>query len=391
VERSLLKFLLNSWGLSRLLLLAALLAQPLPQALNRWDVVHYLALAQHGAQGNLQAFFPLWPALVASLLSPTATISSNTFLWAGFGLANFAFLIALGLLHHQAKGLWGDAAARWTVLLACFNPLSLFASIPYTEALYLLLTAAALAQNLPPLLQGIAGGLAAATRPTGVLLLPGFLLQKRWFAALLTGLGLGMVLLLGIKNSGDPFAFLHAQQAGWGHQPGLNLSGLPRWQRLFSQILLGPQNSNNGQLQDLLFPVLMFVFTGLAFTAWRLDNNRPRIALMLGGSSLMGAWLLAGSPFINGAMVLGSLGLLLWGWGRIPIEQRCFALASLGAYFLKQNTISIERHLYATVPLLLLLGLWASLNPRWGRLLLGFGALLCLAFGFRFASGGWVG
>ena len=391
MERSLLKFLLNSWGLSRLLLLAALLAQPLPQALNRWDVVHYLALAQHGAQGNLQAFFPLWPALVASLLSPTATISSNTFLWAGFGLANFAFLIALGLLHHQAKGLWGDAAARWTVLLACFNPLSLFASIPYTEALYLLVTAAALAQNLPPLLQGIAGGLAAGTRPTGVLLLPGFLLQKRWFAALLTGLGLGMVLLLGIKNSGDPFAFLHAQQAGWGHQPGLNLSGLPRWQRLFSQILLGPQNSNSGQLQDLLFPFLMLVFTGLAFTAWRLDNNRPRIALTLGGSSLMGAWLLAGSPFINGAMVLGSLGLLLWGWGRIPIEQRCFALASLGAYFLKQNTISIERHLYATVPLLLLMGLWASLNPRWGRLLLGFGALLCLAFGFRFASGGWVG
>jgi len=224
-----------------------------------------------------------------------------------------------------------------------------------------------------------------------VLLLPGFLLQKRWFAALLTGLGLGMVLLLGIKNSGDPFAFLHAQQAGWGHQPGLNLSGLPRWQRLFSQILLGPQNSNSGQLQDLLFPVLMLVFAGLAFTAWRLDNNRPRIALMLGSSSLMGAWLLAGSPFINGAMVLGSLGLLLWGWGRIPIEQRCFALASLGAYFLKQNTISIERHLYATVPLLLLIGLWASLNPRWGRLLLGFGALLCLVFGFRFASGGWVG
>jgi len=59
----------------------------------------------------------------------------------------------------------------------------------------------------------------------------------------------------------------------------------------------------------------------------------------------MGAWLLAGSPFINGAMV----------------------------------------------PLLLLMGLWASLNPRWGRLLLGFGALLCLVFGFRFASGGWVG
>jgi len=90
-----------------LLLLAPLLLQPLPQALNRWDVVHYLALAQHGAQGNLQAFFPLWPALIAWLFSATATISSNAFLWAGFGLANFAFLIALGLMHQQALRLWG--------------------------------------------------------------------------------------------------------------------------------------------------------------------------------------------------------------------------------------------------------------------------------------------
>lgn len=183
---------------------------------------------------------------------------------------------------------WG--LSRLLLRLACFNPLSLFASIPYAEALYLLLTA-------------------AATRPTVVV----------------------VVALLGIKNSGDPFAFLHAQQAGWGHQPGLNLSGLPSWQRLFSQILLGPQNSNNGQRQDLLFPVLMFVFAGLAFTAWR---QQP-----------YGSLVVSGKPVFNGAMV----------------------------------------------PLLLLIGLWASLNPRWGRLLLGFGALLCLAFGFRFASGGWVG
>jgi hypothetical protein len=55
------------------------------------------------------------------------------------------------------------------------------------------------------------------------------------------------------------------------------------------------------------------------------------------------------------------------------------------------DLLIVERHLYATVPLLLLVGLWASLNPLWGRLLVGFGALLCVVFGFRFASGGWVG
>jgi hypothetical protein len=206
-------------------------------------------------------------------------------------------------------------------------------------------------------------------------------------AAVLSISGLGFVLLTGIKNSGDPLAFLHAQQSGWGHQPGFNLSGLPRWQRLFNQILLGPE----GKLENLFFPFLMFIFAGFGLLSWRLNKNWPSIALMFGGAGLIGAWLVAGSPFLNGAMVVTSLGLLVWGWGKLPAEHRCFAIASLGAYLLKQNTISIERHLYATVPLLLLVGLWASLNPLWGRLLVGFGALLCVVFGFRFASGGWVG
>jgi hypothetical protein len=387
VERSLLKLLLTAWFSSRLLLLAPLVAHPLPQALNRWDVVHYLALAQHGAQGNLQAFFPLWPALLDLLIAPFSTIDCANFLWGGLIFANLAFLGALALLHRQANLLWGDAAAMWTVLLASFNPFSLFAAIPYTEALYLLLTAAALSQKIAAWQQGIAGGLAAATRPTGILLLAGFLLQKRWLAAVLSISGLGFVLLTGIKNSGDPLAFLHAQQSGWGHQPGLNLSGLPRWQRLFNQILLGPE----GKLENLFFPFLMFIFAGFGLLSWRLNKNWPSIALMFGGAGLIGAWLVAGSPFLNGAMVVTSLGLLVWGWGKLPVEHSCFAIASLGAYLLKQNTISIERHLYATVPLLLLVGLWASLNPLWGRLLVGFGALLCVVFGFRFASGGWVG
>jgi hypothetical protein len=46
------------------------------------------------------------------------------------------------------------------------------------------------------------------------------------------------------------------------------------------------------------------------------------------------------------------------------------------AYLLKQNTISLERHVFATVPLLMLYGAWFSAHPRWLAFLLGFGSLL---------------
>lgn len=389
MERSLLRLLLGSWALSRLLLLAPLLGHRFPQVLLQWDTVHYLAIAQHGSQGPLYAFFPLFPALLGALSQQ----QPSAFLWLGFLVSNLAFLGALLLLHAQAHQLWGPGAARWTVLLACFNPFSLFCSIPYTEGLYLLLTAGALAQGGLGPWAGPCGALAAATRPTGILLLPGQLLQGRrgLGAAALTGLGFGVVLLLGWLGSGDPFAFLHAQQVGWGHRPGFNLSGLPRWQRLASQILLGPGNTDAGQILDYWYPLGMLLLLAIALTAVVQRHQRPQLSLGLGGFSLISGWLLGGSPFINGAMVLGSLGLLAWGIKRLPLIQTSFALFSLAAYLLKQNTISLERHLYATVPLLLLLGLWGSEHPRWAKLLLGFGSLLCVVFGFRFASGGWVG
>ena len=197
MERSLLKLLLGSWALSRLLVLAPLLGHRFPQVLLQWDTVHYLAIAQHGSQGPLYAFFPLFPALLGALSQQ----QPPGFLWLGCLVSNLAFLGALPLLHAQAQQLWGPGAARWTVLLTCFNPFSLFCAIPYTEGLYLLLTAGALAQGGLGPWAGPCGALAAATRPTGILLLPGQLLQglrepsqrrQALLAAALTGLGFGV-------------------------------------------------------------------------------------------------------------------------------------------------------------------------------------------------------
>jgi hypothetical protein len=68
-----------------------------------------------------------------------------------------------------------------------------------------------------------------------------------------------------------------------------------------------------------------------------------------------------------------------------------FALLSVASFLLKQTTTSLERYLYATVPLLLLFGLWSSLHPRVGRLLIAFGSVLLVIFTLRLSNGEWVG
>ena len=393
-------FVLACWGLSRTLLLGPLLLAagrnglpPFPEVLLSWDTLHYIRIAREGATGDELAFFPLWPWLLGTLGSGSET----RLLLVGLVLANGAFLLALLLLHRQAGQLWGAPAARWTVLIACFLPLGLFAAIPYTESLYLVLTAGCLALE-GGVGAGLLGALAAATRPTGIVLAPALLLgglarrrpARGLLAAALTRLGLGAVMLMNWRISGNPLAF-QAAQRGWGLKPGLNLSGLPSWGRLLSQILIGPRNTAAGLGADPWFPLAMAVLAGLALLAFRVRQQRPRLSFVLGAIALLTAWLLGGGPLLNGAVIAASAALLIWGRQQLPLTIWTFGVLSVASYLLKQSTISLERHLYATVPLLLLAGLWNSTHPRWGRFLVAFGAVLSITFSLRLSRGEWVG
>lgn len=399
--------LLSSWLLSRLLIALPLLiaalkpgARPLPQLLLSWDIVHYLTIAREGASGSNLAFFPLFPWLIQ-----LAGRGETQLLWSGILLSNLAFLGALVALRWQARALWGEAAGRWTVLMACFNPLSLFCSIPYTEGIYLLTTALALALvEGPPasgrrsLLAGLSGAAAAASRPTGFLLAPALLIahwrQRRlgWglLNAALVGLGFGAVLLICWRATGDPLAFAAAQRS-WGSSPGFNLSGLPQWGRLGSQILFGRSQPFGPDGFNPLHPLLMagLLLAGLAVRVHR--QRHPRLSLWGGAFTVLLAWLLGGAAVLNGAIIAGSGALLVWGRRRLPPGLWWFALLSVASFLLKQSTTSLERYLYATVPLLLLFGLWSSLHPRVGRMLIAFGSVLLVIFTLRLSNGEWVG
>lgn len=408
-------FVFWSWLGSRLLffLTLALALRPrtaaeLMERLGQWDGAHYLRIASQGYEGDEFAFFPLFPytikAVAAMVPIPPVLVALL--------LVNVALLGALLVLYRLSERCLGAAIARNVVLLTCLNPMAIFFAIPYTESFYLLFTALTLAALVRrptgpegllcggrgSLAAGLWGGLAAATRPTGVVLVAsigvGFWRQRRWrtglVAILLTLGGLAVVMAIGLQGQGDALAFLHAQKA-WEVTPGFNLAGLPFWRRQLSQALLGPLNTEAGALVDLAHPAGMAAILLVAGLAWGPGRRWPTASFALSVLAFLGYWLLGGMPALCLLFSLGCLPLLVWGYGRLPLELWLFGVTSVMAYLLKQNTISLERHVFATVPLLMLYGAWFSAHPRWLAFVLGFGSLLSVIYSVRFAQGHWIG
>ena len=397
--------MLGSWLLSRLLFFGPLLIAVQRQApgglasrLSQWDAAHYLQIVAEGYSGDNFAFFPVFPYLTRL----TASLLQLPPLAVALVLSNGAFLIALMLLYRLSQQAQGTATARSVVLLCCFNPMSIFFAVPYTESLYLLFTCQALLELLRPRLHApriaIIGALIAATRPTGLVIAPAILVafgrQRRLATGLVVALlalgGLGAVAWINLHLSGNPLAFVQAQQA-WNVQPGFNLSGLPSWSKLLSQVLFGLANTRAGALIDRAHPLLITASLLVGVAAFRLRPKRPRTSFLLSLLAFLAYWLLAGMPGLNLLVVIGAVLLVAWGYQRLPLELWIFGAASLLLYLLKQNTISLERHIFATAPLLMLYGAWFEQHRRWRRFLLGFGSLLLVLYALRFAHGLWIG
>jgi len=170
------------------------------------------------------AFFPLYP-LTARLLAITGDFALNGMLVSHAAL--LGALLLLGPLTLACGG--GDDDAERAMFYAAFFPPSYFLSLPLPEALFLFLTVAAFlaARRGRWWLAGLAGALAAATRPAGALLLPALVLlaieRGVWRRALgwllLIPLGVGAFMLYLHRLTGNAFAFAGAQ-SGWGRHAG---------------------------------------------------------------------------------------------------------------------------------------------------------------------------
>ncbi len=146
--------------------------RPWMEPWQRWDAIHYQAIAERGYQAYDTSLFtpPLFPWLIHGL----STLTGMGSLVAGILISNLAFLASLVVLYELAAQETGNrgVAARSTIYLASF-PTTFFFLAGYTESLYLLaaMLALLLARRQRWVSAGLWGAMAALTRLTGALLI----------------------------------------------------------------------------------------------------------------------------------------------------------------------------------------------------------------------------
>jgi mannosyltransferase PIG-V len=336
----------------------------------RFDSAWYLTIAQHGYDATGRpAFFPLLPALIRLMGD-----SAGAQVLAGITLSSICGVGGLYLLHRLVTLDFDLHQARAVVWLAAWFPGAMVLSAVYSEALFLVLSIGSIygARLGRWPVAGILGGIAAASRSGGVLLLvpllilylygpradtPGAastaVLRPRhplrpsvlW---VVLGVPAGLVAYmayLGI-DLGNPTAVFTAQDQ-WG-RTFIPLGGL----------LTGTSSAISG-VAELLLP----------------GATRP-----LDGPSLVSPQLLAlRDIFMFGFLVLG-LWLVYESSKRLNPAYTAYAVCGLAlpvSVPADGNALmSLPRFMFVLFPLWIALALWTQERGRYRRVLVGFAVLL---------------
>ncbi len=193
---------------------------------NHWDAPHYLYLATNGYTNtgdpaNFIVFMPLYPLLLA-LFNFVKSAEAVGMLISATSFA-FACVILYKLLRLDYEKTFVE---RFLLILLIF-PTSYFFSAPYAESLFILFFALAFYSGRKNKwwLSGIASGLAALTRPFGVLFAPAIFFdwlkdknKKVWqlMAIFLpTLIAVAIYLFINQKIYGDALAFQKILVNNW--------------------------------------------------------------------------------------------------------------------------------------------------------------------------------
>ncbi|NMG05752.1 hypothetical protein DP117_02310 [Brasilonema sp. UFV-L1] len=364
-----------------------------------WDSGHYRAIVTSGyefvndGKGHNLAFFPLFPLIIRVLMN-----LGLPFEIAGTLVNNLAFFAALYFLYFWVKGQAGESAARWATAIVAWCPLSLFAGVIYTEGLYLLLSTAALRAFDKQQYGWTAfwGAMATATRPTGMALIPAFVLaawkQRRppiaYLASFATAAGLLLFSIYCAIQFGDPLGFLHAQR-GWRSSLGFDWLD---WWKMLMQVTVGTLNWKHGGIKDPLHPLLFTMILGIGSCLWYFRKQLGSQKVDYGFAALVFlAWILAGDPLINTVAVFGSAYLLWQLRAQLTPVTVIYGFCGVGLLLASGSTISLSRLVYGIVSPSVALGVLLSRYPRWGYLTLLFFTILLASFAVRFAQELWVG
>ncbi|OGN72188.1 MAG: hypothetical protein A2X25_00550 [Chloroflexi bacterium GWB2_49_20] len=317
----------------------------------RWDTLHYQAIAERGYTAFDTAYFtpPLYPLLMGWL----APIFGGNTLVSGLFISNLAFLGCLLMIYKLAFLEFGEetSAMRTVVYLAAY-PAAFFLAAAYNESLFLLAVMLCLyfIRKESWLVAGLFAGLAALTRIPGIFLaLPlGYAAwqawkkgsRRGWLALGVMGLELaGYYLYQWIGLGQLPTTNLEAlnQRGGYLTLPGLNILEAAR------RISIGQLVGENSL--ELLFTLAFIVFTILI---WK---KLPRM------------------------------------YGLYAASLMLFFLARMGS---PQPLISVVRYTFEIFPVFFLFARWGG-RPAIHRLILYLSWVGLLYFSAQFAIWGWIG
>ena len=315
---------------------------PLLAVWGRWDAEHYIGIAKNGYSGTEPAFFPLYPALIASL----SQLTHNELL-SGLIVSNAASFFALLYLYKLVEHQFNRQVAHRAIFYVSIFPTAIFFSAVYTESLFLFLSVASFyyIRERRWLMAGLFGYFASLTRVEGVLLALPFLIE--WLAALaeqkndwwkwpldtiarpiagIAAIPLGMATYMAYLwvLRGDPLYFTHVQ-AHWGRHLA------PPWVAFTHSLTIITGHHSSiviaNQLLEVTFTLLMLGVLVVGFRRLRPSYiaymavsilvpmstsslmSMPRFALVLFPMfALFGVW--GAKANVNNAIVAFSLPLL---------------------------------------------------------------------------------
>jgi hypothetical protein len=266
----------------------------------RWDIEWFLRIAREGYAGphvdttGSPAFFPLFPMLIRL----ADRVLPGTLLQAAIVVSSLAVFGALTVLHRLlARELDDDTAGRALWYLLAF-PTAFFLLLPYNHGLDLLFVA-----GFFLLLRGerwwwaaAVGGLATATRSSGILLLiafgyeyvrrHGWRLNRSALAVTLIPTGLLAYTTYLWWQFGNPLAFSDAQNH-WGRAFAWPWQSIPEAMANATAVQHGLDRLAVDNLLDVVVVAVMVALLVLAVVGpWRL--RRDQLVYPLYGVALLG-------------------------------------------------------------------------------------------------------
>jgi hypothetical protein len=260
-----------------------------------------------GKPGKI-AYFPLYP-LLTRFASRLFGHADADIYFGGILVSWLSFALAMVALFYLARLDLPQRRAERAALLAAIFPFSFFFGMVYTEALFLLLAVASFYafRTRQWVLGGVCGGLATATRVTGILMI----VPLAWIAwrtvgtnrrdrilalvglLLVTG-GIGAYSIYVYQLSGNPFEWA-ASITRWGYHPGGRPWMMPV--RLVGELLTHPYrylSTDKMALYDTLYGVTGILFACAIPFVWY------RFGAAYGLFMLLNLWLPLSSGVFEG-------------------------------------------------------------------------------------------